>query len=191
MERLRRRLAGRLDARHPGTAERVLEEKRKADRLAILVAEEGPDPRLLRPAPEHSRDDVAYILAERAAFAPARSLGKALLLEALKRHRRRLRQLTLGTWAGNLKAVPLYKKTGFFWVPETSVWMQNFIPTALTLPIARDFFAAATGTPSSASNRRPDEQWQGIKVFPYRFEQDDLFAMWIDRRAKRHRRGDR
>src|SRR5690348_1127699 len=32
------------------------------------------------------------------------------------------RQVTLHTWPGNTKAVPIYKKTGFHWVPETDVY---------------------------------------------------------------------
>lgn len=175
----------------PETAERVLEEKRKADRLAILVAEgEGQILGYCDLRQEHGRDDVAYIpLLNVRPSHHGQGLGKALLLEALKRTiDAGFRQLTLGTWAGNLKAVPLYKKTGFFWVPETSVWMQNFIPTALTLPIARDFFAGRDWyrTFQRELTVAPDEsEWQGIKVFPYRFEQDDhLFAMWIDRQAE-------
>ena len=42
-------------------------------------------------------------------------------------------RLDLNTWAGNLKAVPLYKKSGYFWVPETSVRMENY-PLIFRLP---------------------------------------------------------
>ena len=172
----------------PETAERVLEEKRKADRLAILVAEgEGQILGYCDLRQEHGRDDVAYIpLLNVRPSHHGQGLGKALLLEALKRTiDAGFRQLTLGTWAGNLKAVPLYKKTGFFWVPETSVWMQNFIPTALTLPIARDFFAGRDWHLPARANRRPGRsEWQGIRSSPTASSRTTLFAMWIDRQAE-------
>ncbi|MFD0960511.1 hypothetical protein [Paenibacillus chungangensis] len=41
-------------------------------------------------------------------------------------------RLDLFTWAGNTKAVPLYKKCGFFWEKkDDSVHLMNFIPTVL------------------------------------------------------------
>ncbi|MEM7125554.1 MAG: GNAT family N-acetyltransferase [Chloroflexota bacterium] len=52
-------------------------------------------------------------------------------------------QVTLGTWTANLKALPLYKKTGFFWRPDTSVYMENFIPAVRQLPILVEFFQQA------------------------------------------------
>jgi ribosomal protein S18 acetylase RimI-like enzyme len=52
-------------------------------------------------------------------------------------------RMSIGTWAANLKAVPLYKKVGFNWKPNTSVYMENYIPQVRRLPILRDFFAQA------------------------------------------------
>ena len=52
-------------------------------------------------------------------------------------------RMSIGTWSGNLKSVPLYKKVGFFWRPETSVNMENYVPAARQLPIAQPFFAEA------------------------------------------------
>ncbi len=50
-------------------------------------------------------------------------------------------RMSIGTWSSNLKAVPLYKKVGFFWKPNTTVLMENYIPLLRQLPILRDFFA--------------------------------------------------
>ncbi|RIK37770.1 MAG: hypothetical protein DCC55_23265 [Chloroflexi bacterium] len=50
-------------------------------------------------------------------------------------------RMTIGTWAANLKAVPLYKKVGFFWKPNTTVFMENYIPGLRRLPVLQDFFA--------------------------------------------------
>jgi GNAT superfamily N-acetyltransferase len=71
-----------------------------------------------------------------------RSLGRSLLQKCLERcSELGLTLLTLGTWSGNLKSVPLYKKTGFYWVPDTSAWMLNFVPSILALPCARPYFS--------------------------------------------------
>lgn len=52
-------------------------------------------------------------------------------------------RMTIGTWSANLKAVPLYKKVGFFWKPNTTVSMENYIPMLRRLPILQTFFAEA------------------------------------------------
>jgi GNAT superfamily N-acetyltransferase len=70
-----------------------------------------------------------------------KGFGKALLLESVKRIKTaKIRRLTLDTWPGNLNAVPVYKKTGFFWKPKTQVLMENYIPLALMLPLAKPYF---------------------------------------------------
>lgn len=48
--------------------------------------------------------------------------------------------VTIGTWTSNLKAVPLYKKTGLYWRPNTSVYMENFIPAVRQMPMLTSFF---------------------------------------------------
>ncbi|NUM43141.1 MAG: GNAT family N-acetyltransferase [Anaerolineales bacterium] len=49
-------------------------------------------------------------------------------------------KLTIGTWPSNLKAMPLYKKVGFFWQPGTGVFMENYVPAVRQLPLAKTFF---------------------------------------------------
>ncbi len=67
-------------------------------------------------------------------------IGKALLLDAVSRSAEAGKQrVDLHTWPANLKAVPLYKKTGFFWVPDTRVYMQNYMPALLRDPDFREF----------------------------------------------------
>jgi ribosomal protein S18 acetylase RimI-like enzyme len=81
-------------------------------------------------------------------------------------------RVDLGTWPGNLKAVPLYKKTGFFWAPETSVHMDNYIPTILRMPLLAGFFE---GKDWYAIQERDlavcedVEYWNGVRVYRYRF----------------------
>ena len=117
-----------------------------------------------------------------------RSLGRRLLVHTLERcvdlgfH-----VLSLDTWAGNLKSVPLYKKTGFFWIPGTSVWMLNFIPAILSLPCARPFFQRHDWYRTfvrELEQAEDDERWEGIKVCTYRWEEDgEALTVWADREA--------
>jgi GNAT superfamily N-acetyltransferase len=51
------------------------------------------------------------------------------------------RRVIIETWPGNLKSVPLYKKVGFFWTPDTDVYMENYIPAIRQSPFGRRFFA--------------------------------------------------
>ena len=49
-------------------------------------------------------------------------------------------RVTIGTWPANLKAMPLYKKVGFFWEPGTSVHMENYLPAVRLHPLAQAYF---------------------------------------------------
>lgn len=50
-------------------------------------------------------------------------------------------RLDLYTWPGNTKAVPLYKKCGFFWEKrDTTTHLMNFIPTVLKTEAIMDYF---------------------------------------------------
>lgn len=60
-----------------------------------------------------------------------KKIGKLLLLHALNAATElKWPRLDLYTWAGNLKAVPLYKRCGFFWEDNDQyTHLMNFIPT--------------------------------------------------------------
>ncbi|MDF1515438.1 MAG: GNAT family N-acetyltransferase, partial [Anaerolineae bacterium] len=95
--------------------------------------------------------------------------------------------LTLGTWSGNLKSVPLYKKTGFYWVPDTSVWMLNFVPGILSLPCAKPFFSKHDWYSTMRRELHQvedDMRWEGMKVFIYEFEENgERLKVWADRES--------
>jgi len=70
-----------------------------------------------------------------------KKFGKRLLRMAVDRAiQEGIDRITLNTWSGNLKALPLYKKMGFFWIPETHVEMVSFLPIILKHPMFEDFF---------------------------------------------------
>ncbi|RIW37278.1 GNAT family N-acetyltransferase [Bacillus salacetis] len=69
-------------------------------------------------------------------------IGKQLVLKALDRTiELKWPRLDLFTWAGNTKAVPLYKKCGFFWEErDDSTHLMNFIPLVMQIEWLRPFF---------------------------------------------------
>jgi len=105
-----------------------------------------------------------------------RGLGRDLLRACVKRAiDEGIQRVDLHTWAANMKAVPLYKKTGFFWVPETMVYMQNFIPMIVTSPFALEFFEGIdwyTVQERELQLIEDREEWEGMKVYTYRFRRD-------------------
>ena len=54
-------------------------------------------------------------------------------------------RVDLFTWPGNTKAVPMYKKCGFFWekMETGATHLMNFIPEVLQTELFRDFFKEA------------------------------------------------
>lgn len=71
-----------------------------------------------------------------------KSFGKQLLLESINRTiKRRYNRVDLHTWAGNTKAVPLYKKCGFFWEKrDNTTHLINLMPFVLKCELVEEFF---------------------------------------------------
>lgn len=178
------------------TAAQQLEQEERHNPLATLLAVEGAGEaeevigycRLER---QGGRPDLAYVaLLNVRQDRRGRGIGKALVLACLERARAAgCPLLSIGTWAGNLSAVPLYKRCGFNWIPETNVEMLNFVPAALTLPIAQPYFAQHDWYATMACEIavEPDDvRWHGQRVYPYRWRGGDgaELALWVDSRAE-------
>lgn len=118
----------------------------------------------------------------------SRGLGKALLLKCVERTcQEGWERLDLHTWSGNERAVPPYKKTGFFWVPETWVYMQNYIP--LILKEFPDYFTEADWyecLQREVTMAADDLIEDGVGLYPYRWCRADgkQLTVWIDRAAR-------
>jgi hypothetical protein len=119
-----------------------------------------------------------------------RGLGKAVLLSAVERaYERGIDRVDLHTWPGNLKAVPLYKKSGFMWSPESEwgPYMQNFTPAARRHPIARRFFRNHDWYLAMKRDLSltPDEHKRGkVRVYEYLWEEDgERLRMVYDRNS--------
>ncbi|MHA1220243.1 MAG: GNAT family N-acetyltransferase [Candidatus Heimdallarchaeota archaeon] len=174
----------------PYTTQRVREWLDKTSAIADLIAINDEDELCgycgLYP---HWRDkDAAYIsILGVTPKAQGKKFGKRMLLKSLELAKEKgITRVDLGTWSGNLEAVPLYKKVGLFWVPETSVYMQDFIPGILQAEIAQEWFEKHPdwyGNFVRDLHQVPDKQQvDNMDVYIYRFEADnDLFIAEIDR----------
>ncbi len=124
----------------------------------------------------HWRDpDACYVaLLNVHPEARGRGFGKRLLLRAIELARERgFNRLDLHTWSGNARAIGLYKRTGFFWVPGTSVYMQNYVPLLLRV-LGRylegvDWYSAFSRRIEVEEDR---ELWRGREVFTYTWRLD-------------------
>lgn len=170
------------------TSERVREIMRKSDYLAVYLALLDEKVVGYCTLAERSQDkNVSYIpLLNAHPSYHGKKIGKQVLMAAVNESiRRGYDRLDLHTWAGNVKAVPLYKKTGFFWVPGTQVYMQNFMPLVFQNPIARRFFdkhdwyATQVRDLSTAVDKM---SWEEREAYLYEWrEGDDYLKIAIDR----------
>ncbi len=71
-----------------------------------------------------------------------KKLGRALVLKAVEEAvTRKKPRIDLFTWAGNTKAIPLYKKCGYFWEKrDDTVHLMNFIPFIAKTELLEDYF---------------------------------------------------
>ena len=117
-----------------------------------------------------------------------RGFGKAVLLSAVERAiELGFDQVWLGTWPGNLKAVPLYKKSGFMWAPESEVTMESFVPFALRHPLARPFFDQHDWYATQVRDLalREDAYMHGkVRAYQYLWRAEgDMLRMVFDRQS--------
>src|SRR6266542_3087210 len=179
------------------TAARVMQDQRDLNTLATFIA--------FLPDPENGEEravgycslfeytaerDTAYVgtLSAHPDW-HGKGVGRDLLRVALERSvALGYSRLDLNTWAGNLKAVPLYKKSGYFWVPDTTVKMENYLPLIFRIPAAQEFFRRADwyrDFQRDLSVREDDEKVGKIGVYVYAWEQEGRrLKVVIDRRAK-------
>lgn len=124
------------------TPDTVRLEEKSSGRLFTVLALEGD--RVVgycMTSPYGGEPEASYVnLVNVVPDMQGRGIGKTLLLDAVARSARiGLHRIDLHTWPANIRAVPLYKKAGFFWVPDTNVYMQNYMPFLLGRPEFREF----------------------------------------------------
>jgi len=181
---------GAWDPQTPEEVEREVKERRS---LATFVAEVGDEIvsfcSLHAKPKERNRAYVGLLTAHPDYH--GRGFGKAVLLAAVEHvYEMGIPRVDLDTWAGNLKAVPLYKKSGFMWSPESGSWgvyMQNFTPGARQHPIAQPYFRKHDWyrTMKRDLSLTEDEHKRGkVRVYEYLWEEDgDRLRMVYDRQS--------
>ena len=131
-------------SRVPTSDDYWLDELGQLDPLAIYLAVEDDTVVAYCELNEDSeRGDVAWLdLVNVHPSAWNRGVGRDLVRRAVDLAvARRYRKLDLSTWSGNFRAVPLCKKCGFFWRPDTAVRMENYLPLLHTFAQCAAFFS--------------------------------------------------
>ncbi|MGG0823283.1 GNAT family N-acetyltransferase [Paenibacillus turicensis] len=106
-----------------------------------------------------------------------RKVGKSLVLRAVQATiELGWPRVDLYTWPGNTKAVPTYKKCGFFWEKrDETTHLMNFIPTVLQTEAVRDYFDTADWYADGKRDLtvQPDgEHINGFDYFTYHWVHD-------------------
>ena len=108
-------------------------------------------------------------------------IGKQLVLKAIEKTvELQWPRLDLFTWPGNTKAVPLYKKCGFFWEDrDDTVHLMNFIPMVLQIDLLKPFFEKHDWY--QTSQRLIEVKPDALKVnehtyYEYKWEADEEFV---------------
>jgi len=106
-----------------------------------------------------------------------KGLGKELVLMCVNETiARGMPRLDIHTWPGNTKAVPMYKKCGYFWEDRAdTTHLSNFIPTVLSTDLIKEYFETANWY--ADSTRKIDIKTDGKKVnkfelYEYEWEKD-------------------
>jgi len=177
----------------PMTTKRVRDWMDRETGLAILVVDDPSKERIVGYGSlweEHDKENLCYVAVLNVHPAYQRkSLARRMLTRMIDLSiELGYHQMDIGTWPGNLKSVPLYKKVGFFWVPDTNVHMENFVPLIRQMPITQDFFQKHdwyTAFKRELQQIEDDQRRGKMKVYGYHWEKDgDQLSVWIDREAK-------
>lgn len=174
------------------TAESVDAEERASGRLFTVLALQGE--RVVgfcRTTPWGGEPEAAYVgLLSVVPDLHGKKIGRDLLLDAVSRSAGMgYRRIDLNTWPANMKAMPLYKKTGFFWVPDTQVYMQNYMPYLMRRPEVMEFLDGDDwyGCLERCLSLEPDEERtaSGREVFTYILRRNgQVLRAEFDRRGR-------
>ncbi|MDF2682682.1 MAG: family N-acetyltransferase [Brevibacillus sp.] len=126
------------------TAEQIRQEEASSDSLAVYLAVDGETVVGYCSLAEYREDTGALyipLLNVRPEY-HGKKVGRMLLARVLEQTiELGWPRLDLYTWAGNTKAVPLYKKFGFFWEDrDDSTHLMNMVPTVLRTEAIAHYF---------------------------------------------------
>ncbi|USG64361.1 GNAT family N-acetyltransferase [Brevibacillus ruminantium] len=126
------------------TAEQIRQEEASSDALAVYLAIDGDIVVGYCSLAEYREDTGALyipLLNVRPAY-HGKKVGRMLLARVLEQTiQLGWPRIDLYTWSGNTKAVPLYKKFGFFWEDrDDTTHLMNMIPTVLRTEAIAHYF---------------------------------------------------
>lgn len=129
---------------HLTTVERIIDQENNSSHLHLTLAKlKDYIAGYCKLSLDHNDSNALYIdlLNVRDDF-QGKKIGKQLVLDALvKTINLGWERLHLNTWPGNVKAVPLYKKCGFFWEDrDDTTHLINLMPIVLKCELFKDFF---------------------------------------------------
>ena len=155
------------------TAEKVRTQEANSSNLHLFLAKEGDKVIGYCSLSEYREDEGALyipLLNVRPDY-HSKKIGKMLVQKAIETTvELGWPRLDLYTWPGNTKAVPLYKKCGFFWEDrDDTTHLLNFMPTVLQTEAVSNFFEQTNWYDSSSRviEVKPD----GVKDNDFTFYQ--------------------
>ncbi|MET3287708.1 UNVERIFIED_CONTAM: GNAT superfamily N-acetyltransferase [Brevibacillus sp. OAP136] len=163
------------------TTEQVLQEESTSDALRVFLAMDGEQVAGYCSFGEYREDTGALyipLLNVRPEY-QGQKVGKLLVLRAVEETiKLGWPRLDLYTWAGNTKAIPLYKKCGFFWERrDDSTHLMNFIPTVLQTEAIADTFTTIDWYRDSTRpiEVEPDGRTENrFDFYEYSWQRDDV-----------------
>lgn len=161
------------------TAEQVRQEEENSDSLAVFLAV-CQDEVVGYCSVSEYREDTGALYIQLLNVRPdyhGKKVGKMLVLRAVEETiRRGWPRLDLYTWEGNMKAVPLYKRCGFFWEDrEEATHFMNFIPQVVHCEALEpymagiDWYADSTRTIEVVPDGRDHN---GFQTYTYAWSKD-------------------
>ncbi len=177
---------------NPYTAERVLESWSKQKNIRVIVGYSGDKIVGHCNISDAELDpEASYVgLLGVSPHFQGQGYGKAMLIAAAQAAADAgKRRVDLHTWGGNLKAMPLYKRIGYNWVPGTRVLMESHIPGIIGAEMFQPFFERYDWYDSlkvDVTQEIDDFVDDGIGIFRYRFEGEngDKLYVTVDREVK-------
>ena len=107
-----------------------------------------------------------------------KKVGKALILKVLEDAKEsRWPRFDLFTWSGNIKAMPLYKKCGFFWERKNdTVHLMNFLPYLYQTEAFEDYLKLIDTYKDSVKEinlEHDGREEKGFEFYRYDFQKED------------------
>ncbi len=107
-----------------------------------------------------------------------KKVGKKLILKVIEDAvKEKWPRFDLFTWSGNIKAMPLYKKCGFFWEKNaSSVHLMNFIPYIYKTEALKDYLSQIDWYKDSKrviDMNQDGEDVNGFDIFKYHFKNEE------------------